>query len=687
MSNIQKEILRLRDEIGHHNRLYYVNAKPEISDLEYDRLMKQLERLELDHPEFDDPDSPTHKVGGAPIEGFVTVAHRIPMLSIDNCYDIESLREFDTRLRKLLDRDTLDYSVEYKIDGVALALIYENGRLVQALTRGDGRQGDDITHNARTVRGVPLRLESDNPPALLEVRGEAYIANSDFARLRARQEAEGKEPFANPRNTTAGALKLLDPKLCAERQVRFMAHGTGHVEGREFSEYHLFLDELKSMGLPVTPDVRVASGIDATVARCEEMAENLHTLDFEVDGIVVKADRLADRAAAGNTSKSPRWIIAYKWERYEATTRVASIDINVGKTGAMTPVAYLEPVEIAGTTVSKSSLHNRDEIERLGIQVGDWIVVEKAGKIIPHVVRVEEHRRDGSETPFVFPENCPECGTPAVQDEGGVYIRCPNIECPAQIKETARYFASRSAMDIEGLGTKLIEQLYDAGLLTSLPSIYRLEVHRDQMLELERLGEKSIDKLLSGIRASKEQPLWRLLTGLNIRHVGTSNARVLANRFGTIDAIAAQTEEALAEVNEIGPIIASAVFEFFRSEFGGHLIEQLRELGLHFGEPVEETEEAHRLLAGQTIVVTGTLQRFTRDGIKELIVQNGGKASGSVSKKTSFVVAGENAGSKLTKAQDLGIDVLTEDEFMNRLEAGSAVDDSEASESESEPAE
>lgn len=666
----KKQIEKLRADLSRHNRLYYVDARPEISDLEYDNLMKELERLEAQHPEYDSPDSPTKKVGGEPISGFNTLPHRLPMLSIDNVYDDAELLEFDGRVQKLLDTDKIEYSLEYKIDGVALALVYENGRLIQALTRGDGRQGDDITHNARTVGGVPLKLEG-KAPAVLEVRGEAYISNPDFAGIRAAQEAAGENVFANPRNATAGALKLLDPKQCAARKVRFMAHGVGYVEGAEFTDHSHYLETIKSFGVPAVPDVRVAIGMEKALEQAHEMAEALHSLEFEVDGIVIKVNRFAEREICGNTTKSPRWLIAYKWERYEAITTVEDISIQVGKTGALTPVAHLAPVEIAGTTVSRASLHNRDEIDRLGVKIGDTVVVEKAGKIIPHVVRVEEQERDGKEVDFEFPTHCPVCETAAVQDEDGVYVRCPNPTCSAQLRETLRFFASRGAMDIEGMGIKLVEQLLDADLLTSLTDVYRLPDRTDELLKLERMGQKSIDKLVGGIEESKTRPLWRLLTALNIRHVGTRNAQILAGRFGTIDAIMEQTEEALADVDEIGPIIARSVAAFFQSESGRQTVEELREFGLNLGSPVAESESdsTEKLLDGKTIVVTGTLTKFTRDGIKELIHELGGKPSGSVSKKTDFLVAGEKAGSKLTKAESLGVKVLTEDEFMQMVEA------------------
>ncbi|MEZ5944085.1 MAG: NAD-dependent DNA ligase LigA [Planctomycetaceae bacterium] len=664
----REEVDELRREINRHNRLYYVDARPEITDLEFDKLLKRLEALELQHPELDSPDSPTHKVGGEPIEGFETVAHRLPMLSIDNSYSEEEVREFEQRIRKLLPDAQCEYSIEYKIDGVALALIYENGHLVQALTRGDGQFGDDVTHNARTIGGVPLGLTGGNVPALMEVRGEAYIANSDFAHLQAEQEKRGETPYANPRNTAAGALKLLDPKLCHARKLRFLAHGIGATDGASFTTYQDYLTQLRDFGIPPTPDVRIATDIESVLQQCQEMMEEVHNLDIEVDGLVIKVSQFELREQLGNTSKSPRWLIAYKWERYEAVTQVASIEIQVGKTGTLTPVANLEPVQIAGTTVSRASLHNADEVRRLGICVGDWVVVEKAGKIIPHVLRVEEHRRDGTEVRFEFPEACPVCNGPVKQDEGGVYIRCLNIECPAQIRERLVFFASRGAMDIDGMGIKRIEQLIEAGFLRSYADIYRLKSRRDDLIALERMQVRSADKLLAGIEASKERPLWRLLTALNIRHIGTSNARLLADRFGTLDEIMKQSVESLAAVDEIGDVIAKAVVDFFQTPTVRELIEELRGFGLNFGEPVVQSDEAdgssNQILAGKSIVVTGTLVQFTRESIQEAIRLHGGKPASSVSKKTDFVVAGEKAGSKLAKAEELGIQVLTEEDFL-----------------------
>ncbi|MEK6259944.1 MAG: NAD-dependent DNA ligase LigA [Planctomycetota bacterium] len=702
------EIDSLRAAIRRHDALYYVQAAPEISDNEYDRMMKRLIVLEAAHPEFDSDDSPSRKVGGQPIQGFVTVEHRVPMLSIDNVYNEGELAEFGQRVAKLLGGRPCEWLVEYKVDGVALSLIYEEGRLVRAVTRGDGRRGDDVTHNARTMRGVPLQLSDvllpplapgtaasvvgrgaggegqpgtipqlQTIPSLLEVRGEAYISNSDFAQLHAASIECGEEPLKNSRNATAGAIKLLDPTLCAERKLRFFAHSVGSLEGATFETHGEFLQRIQQLGLPSVPKTAVRPSFDSAVEYAQTLMQELHSLDFEVDGLVFKVNDLALREQLGSTSKSPRWVVAFKWEKYEAETRVADILIQVGKTGTLTPVACLEPVEIAGTTVSRSSLHNRDEIARLGIQIGDWVIVEKAGKIIPHVVRVETHRRDGTQQPFEFPTLCPECQTSVVQDEGGVYVRCPNPNCPAQLREGLRYFASRAAMDIEGLGAKLIEQLTEAKLLTSFADIYRLKDRRAELLELDRLGEKSVDNLLAGIEASKDRPLWRLLTALNLRHVGVRTAQQLAERFGSMETIASASEADLAQVDEIGDVIAKSVRAFFTSDYGQRIVSDLKAHGLNMGSEADAAaataKNAAGVLAGKTLVVTGTLTRFTRDQIQELIQQHGGRASNSVSKKTDYLVAGTDAGSKLTKARDLGVVVLDEEGFIKLIEQGGSV--------------
>lgn len=683
-TSVRDQIESLRDAIRRHDALYYIHATPEISDLEYDRLLRQLQDLEYCHPEYDSDESPTRKVGGAPIAGFLTVEHRVPMLSIDNVYNESELIEFGKRVAKQLDGKPCEWLVEFKIDGVALSLIYENGKLLRAVTRGDGRHGDDVTHNARTMRGVPLRLQeltlSQSPdrllfdetiPSILEVRGEAFISNSDFAQIQLAATERGEEPLKNSRNATAGAIKLLDPSQCAQRRLRFFAHSVGSLEGASFKTDGEFLKRIEQLGIPSIPRTAVLPSFETAIEYCQTLMQELHALDFEVDGLVLKVNDLELRQTLGFTSKSPRWVVAFKWEKYEAETRVSDITVQVGKTGTLTPVASLEPVDIAGTTVSRASLHNRDEIARLGIQIGDWIIVEKAGKIIPHVVRVEVHRRDGTQQPFEFPTQCPECRTEVVQDEGGVYIRCPNPGCPAQLREALRYFASRAAMDIEGLGSKLIEQLTEHHFLNSFADIYRLAGRRAELLTLERLGEKSVDNLLAGIEASRQRPLWRLLTALNLRHVGTRTAQLLSDRFGSMDAITKATEAELAEVPEIGEVIASSVHAFFASEYGQRILAELKELGLNMGSEAAAAEAAARQsqgkLSGKTMVVTGTLTRFKRDEIHQMIQNHGGRPAGSVSKNTDFLIAGTEAGSKLDKAKSLGVKVLTEDEFLTLI--------------------
>ena len=660
------EIASLREQIRHHDQKYYVEATPEITDLEYDRLINRLKDLEAAHPSLLTSDSPTQRVGDQPVEGLEQVEHRVRMLSIDNTYSLEELRSYADRTMKLLPDEPIEWVIELKIDGVAVSLLYEDGVLVRGVTRGNGQVGDDITHNVRTVAGVPLRLMGESVPPVLEVRGEIYMTNSDLVLLNEEQRERGEPPYANTRNVTAGSIRLLDPKICARRRLRFFCHGVGYVEGLRSTNHMEFLDELQGFGLPATPMVSCFDSFDKAVEHCEALIERLHELDFEIDGLVLKINSFEQREHVGSTSKSPRWVIAYKFEKYEAITRLKEIRVQVGKTGTITPVAELEPVELAGTTVSRASLHNADEIARKDVRVGDVVVVEKAGKIIPHIVRVEKHERKGEPPEFAFPTECPECGAAAVKDEGGVYIRCPNLECPAQLKERIRYFASRNAMDIEGLGDKLVEQLVSSGLVKSYGDLYRLS--GEQLLTLERMGKKSSENLLAGVESSKDRGLARLLNALSIRHVGTTVARVLAESFGTMEALRKASVEELSEINEIGPIIAESVHEFLASEFGRATIDDLAALGVTMEVPQVAGEERSETLAGKTLVVTGTLVKYTRDEIKELILRNGGKAASSVSSKTDYLVAGERAGSKLAKAEKLGVQVLTEEEFEGLIE-------------------
>lgn len=650
----------LRREIRRHDRLYYVEAAPEISDLEYDRLMQELEELEAAHPEQVTPDSPTQRVGGEPVSQLDQVTHRVPMLSIDNTYDLESLQKFCEQTEKAVE-GPVEWTVELKIDGVAASLIYEDGVLQRAVTRGNGQVGDDITHNVRTVRDAPLRL-SGNPPPVLEVRGEIYMTNSDLVALNQRQAEKGEAPFANTRNVAAGSIRMLDPRICAERNLRLFAHGLGYSEGLAVDGYWEYLQLLQQYGLSIAPFGKQFRSTRETVAYAEELPTHLHELDFEVDGLVIKVNSFAQQQELGARSKSPRWLVAYKWEKYEAVTRLNEIEVNVGKSGAITPVAFLEPVQLAGTTVSRASLHNAEEIQRKDIRVGDLVVVEKAGKIIPHIVRVEMHERKGELPVYEFPTACPSCGSPLEKDaRGGVYIRCVNLYCPAQVKERIRYFATRNAMDIEGLGDKLVEQIVDSGLVKTYGDLYRLTAA--QLQTLERMGKKSSEKLIAAIEESKQRGLARLLNALSIRHVGARVAVVLAEHFPTMEQLRSATVEQLSEVNEIGEIIAESVHAFLASDYGSRTIDDLRDLGLDLTAPQSPAAAGDGVLAGKAFVVTGTLSRYSRQEIQELIAAHGGRAVSSVSKKTDYLLAGEEAGSKLAKAEKLGVPVINEDDF------------------------
>ncbi len=649
---------KLRDEIRYHDRKYYVDAQPEISDRQYDRLIERLKELEAKHPELITPDSPTQRVGGGPVSSLTSVVHRVPMLSIENTYSVEDLRKYGERIAKLLPGEKIEWVVELKIDGVAASVRYEDGRLVQGATRGDGHTGDDVTHNMRTVIDCPLKL-ADEPPRVLEVRGEVYMTNSDLVRLNEGQQERGDPPFANTRNCAAGSVRLLDPRETARRRLRLFCHGVGHAEGLQAANHVQFLAELRRWGLPPTPNVACFDDFEAAVAHCEALIEGLHELDFEVDGLVLKVNDYAQREKLGSTSKSPRWTIAYKFEKYEATTRLLDIRVQVGKTGTITPVADLAPVELAGTIVQRASLHNAQEIERKDVRIGDVVVVEKAGKIIPHVVRVEKHERKGHPRKFVFPTRCPVCDTQLVKDEGGVYIRCPNTECPAQVKERLRYFASRGAMDIEGLGDKLVDQLVETGAVKNYGDLYRLDL--ETLASLERMGSKSSENLLAGIEVSKSRGLVRLLNGLSIRHVGARVAAVLAEHFHTMDRLQEAGEDELAGINEIGPVIAASVHGFLHGAFGRRTIDDLRNLGLKMRAPRAQRRAGQ--IAGKTFVVTGMLEKYSRDEIEQRITRLGGRAASSVSKKTDYLVAGEKAGSKLAKARQLGVEVLDERQF------------------------
>lgn len=660
MTKAQERISELRKLIDHHNRLYYVEAKPAISDREFDRLMEELQALEEKHPELATPDSPTQRVGGAPIEGFATVRHREPMMSIDNSYSADDLREFDKRVRKILAGAPVRYVVELKIDGVAMSLTYIDGTFTVGATRGDGEQGDDVTHNLRTMSDVPLKLPE--APKLFEARGEVYMTRADFAAYNRKRVEKGLEPAANPRNLSAGSLKLLDPKECRRRRLRFFAYALGPCEGIAAKTHLESLALLKRYGFIVNPHIEAFDTIGEVIDYCNSWATKRNDLPYETDGMVIKVNDFEQRKKLGATSKSPRWVMAYKFAAEQGITKLVSIEVHVGKLGTLTPVANLEPVKLAGTTVSRASLHNADFIESKDIRVGDTVVVEKAGEIIPYVVRSEPAARTGAEKAFEFPETCPGCGSPVVRD--GVFYRCTGgRKCTAQAKEILRSYARRSAMDIEGMGEKIIEQLVDAGLVKTIPDLYRLSLA--DLVELERMGKKSAQNLLDGIAASKDRGLARLLAGLAIQHVGDSVADLLANEFGDVDSLMNASVERLNAINGVGPIMAQAIHDYFHDAHNRHTIDELRSLGLKLTQDKRPSPAATGGpdFTGKTFVVTGTLAKYQREEIEALIRSLGGKASGSVSKNTSYLIAGDKAGSKLEKAQSLGVPVLTEEEF------------------------
>ncbi len=650
----------LRREIDLHNQRYHVEAAPVISDPEFDALLKELEAIEAEHPSLLTPDSPTQRVGGAPIDGFATVEHLVPMLSIDNTYSPEELRAFDQRVRKGLEGDVPSYVVELKLDGVAISLQYVDGVLAQAATRGDGVRGDDVTANVRTVRSAPLRLFG-NPPALLEVRGEIFMPDAELARINKLREKAGEPPYANPRNTTAGTLKQLDPKLVAQRKLMMYCYDIAPSGDFAAQSHRETLAALSKFGLPVNKDRAYCESVDEVLAYCDRWRSERASLPYQTDGMVVKVDLLAHRRRLGTTSKSPRWIIAYKFPAEVARTKLKAISIQVGKSGALTPVAELEPVQLAGTTVKRASLYNFDDLARKDLRVGDTVEVQKAGEIIPQVLRFVPESRPKNAKSFPIPAACPECGTEVHKDPEGVFLRCLNVECPAQVRERLEYFASRRAMDIEGLGPALIDQLVSKGMVKGPADLYDLNV--DQVSDLDRMATKSAANLIEGLENSKAQPLNRLLNALGIRHVGEHIADMLAEHFGSIDAVMSATVDELQAAPEVGGIVAEAIHDFFETPENRELIKRLRDHGVRMEARARAPQQDGNALEGKTFVVTGTLQRFTRDEIHDRIKALGGKAASSVSKKTDYLVAGENAGSKLTKAQELGVQVISEDDF------------------------
>jgi len=687
----KSRIEQLRDEINRHNRLYYVEANPEISDQEYDALLRELEDLEQQHPDLVTPDSPTQRVGGEPIEGFETVEHAVRMMSIDNTYDEGELRAWYDRIRRGLggngdDADTLfaggevTLVVEPKIDGVAVNLRYEAGQLARATSRGDGRQGDDITQNVRTIRAVPLSLHEDGEsiPDVLEVRGEIFMTHEDFATMNRQREEAGEQLFANPRNATAGTLKQLDPRIVAKRSMRFIAHGRGEVQPTDrFERYADLLEAIKTFGLPVSQDTQTCDGIDAAVEIIRDFESKRPHLEYATDGMVVKVDRFDLQEQLGATSKSPRWCIAYKYAAEQATTQLEQVDWQVGKTGRITPRATMKPVQLAGTTVKHASLHNPDEIERLDLHHDDTIVVEKAGEIIPHVIRVLPEHRPKHANPVKPPSQCPSCGSELVREGDEVDIRCINPECPAQFREKLIWFAGRNQMDIDGLGEKVIDQLLDAGLVESFGDIFALHEKREQLLELERMGEKKADNLLEAIEQSRSRGLTRVLAGLGIRHVGGRAAQILAEHYGSIDAMIEASRadleqfEVHGEKSGIGPEIAESVYNFLHTDAGEHVIDELRNAGVDLTEATAESPAASDSpFAGKTIVITGSFEGYDRTDLKKKLESLGAKVTSSVSKNTDLVMVGDSPGSKLDQANSLDIETWDEDKLRTNLTDG-----------------
>ncbi|MCH8242096.1 MAG: NAD-dependent DNA ligase LigA, partial [Planctomycetes bacterium] len=652
-----KRIERLREQIRRHDHAYYVLGQPTISDREYDELFSELKRLENEHPDLVTRDSPTQRVGENPIAGFVHVTHAVPMLSVDNTYDEQQLRDFDQRVAKGLGESAYRYVVDPKIDGVAVSLIYEDGVLMHAVTRGDGTTGDDITQNARTIKSIPLRLMGEDVPAIVEVRGEVVWPVAEFQRFNEKREKAGEATFANPRNATTGSLKQLDSKKLVGRGLQFVAHGFGRIEPLPADRDAELFEKFASWGVPVSPHRRVYDSIDEIAAALSEWDELRKTLPYETDGLVIKVDSFAQRDTLGTTSRHPRWCIAYKFAAQQAESVLISVDFQVGKLGTITPRAVMEPMQLSGTTVRHASLHNFDQVERLDVRIGDTVVVEKAGEIIPQVVKVVTDKRPKNAKAIRRPTKCPVCKGDVEQDEGGVYLRCINPTCPAQLKERLIHFAGRNQMNIEGAGEVLMVTLVDGGFVRDYADLYHLDERRDELAKLDRQGEKSIDNLLDGIEQSKKRPLARLLAGLNIRHVGASTAECLGDHFGSMDKLQAASEEELTDVEGVGPEVATAIVHFFASEAGGKVVTRLKEAGVNMRQPKRKLP-VDSPLAGKTVVVTGTLESMGRKEAQELIKRLGGKISSSVSKKTDFVVYGDSPGSKLEKARQLGVEAL-----------------------------
>jgi len=656
---VDREIEELRDTLRRHEHLYYVLDQPEISDAEYDVLMRRLQALETEHPELVTTDSPTQRVGGKPREGFVKVPHSSPMLSLDNALNEAELREFDRRVRDLLDGQTFEYVAELKLDGLSMAAHYRDGQMLQAITRGDGLVGEDVTGNARTIRSMPLKIKSDL--AAFEARGETIMPRRSFQKLNAEREKQQLAPFANPRNAAAGALRALEPSVTASRQLEFFAYFL-LVDGRfHYNSHWESLDVLAKMGFKVNPRRKKCSGLDQLLEFCREWESKRESLPYEIDGVVVKVDSVRQQQALGWTAKAPRWAIAFKFPAQQRSTTIENIEVQVGRTGTLTPVAHLAPVLVGGVTVTRATLHNEDEIARLGVEIGDQVLIERSGDVIPKVVRVVQQGKD--RRPFRMPKHCPVCGGEIVREEGEAASRCINTNCPARLKESVSHFAARGVMDIDGLGDVLVDQLVSRGLVRSVADIYHLTL--DQLLELDRMGQKSAEKVLKNIDASRKRPLPRVLNGLGIPFVGERTAQILAETFGSLDAIAAAGQEVLQQAEEVGPKVSESILQFFHEPRNRELVEKLRSAGLTFEHAL--SKKTGGALEGRTFVITGTLPNLSREEAKTRIESAGGKVTGSVSKKTDYVLAGADPGSKRDKALQLGIPVIGEPELLALL--------------------
>ena len=659
----QKKIEQLRQQIRRHDYLYYVISQPEITDGQYDRLFAELKELESKHPDLVIVDSPTQRVSGRPLEGFQTVTHSIPMLSIDNTYNADELKAFDERVAKGLGARDYDYVVEPKIDGLAISLRYENGKLLTAATRGDGTTGDNVTANVRTIKAVPLVLLDDgNVPEILEVRGEVYMPAKSFAELNELRAESGEPAFANPRNAAAGSLKLLDARITAQRNLSFFAYATGQMSVPLADNHYETLQRFKKLGLPVNPHIKRAKTINEVINICVGFSDKRTSLEYQIDGMVIKVNRFDQREILGSTGRAPRWCISYKFPAEQAETIVESIVVQVGKSGILTPVANLKPVQLSGTTVSRASLHNFDQIDRLDVREGDTVIIEKAGEIIPQVVEVKKQYRPAGAHKYKIPTACPNCGGPVAKDENGVYIRCLDDNCTARLKEKLRYFAGRDQMDIENLGVSLIEQLVDSGLVKNFADLYKLS--KPDLLGLERMADKSASKVIAAIEQSKTQPLWRLVTALGIPLIGGQSAQILAEHFNSLSALMDTDTEELESIDQIGPAMAESVHNYFKQPTNRKVIEQLLKAGV---KPKAEPKTTGDKLAGKTFVLTGTLPNYKRGEVEKMIKDNGGKVSSSVSKNTDYVIAGADPGSKLDKANKLGVLVINESQFIEMI--------------------